>query len=56
MKLKKTIILLSNQVNEAFHCTKGLYEMKTKRRIAVIFFRADNCTDVIKIFSEDLCL
>ena len=28
MQLKKTIVLLSYQVNEAFYCTKGLHEMK----------------------------
>ena len=50
MKLKKTIVLLSYQVSEAFCCTKDLYEMKTKRGIGIIFFRMENYTDVIKNF------
>ena len=28
VKLKKTIVLLSGQVDDVFYCTKGLYETK----------------------------
>ena len=51
---KRPIVLLTCQVDEAFCCTEGLYEMK-KRDKGIIrevsyFFRADNCTDVIEKF------
>ena len=40
MQLKETIVLLSYQINEAFSCTKGLFEVK-KWGTGIIFFRPD---------------
>ena len=50
MKFKKTIFLLSYQVNEAFCCTKGKSVQDEKRGIGIIFFRTENYTDVIENF------
>ena len=33
-----------------FRCTKGLYEMRTKRGIGFICFRDDNHTDIVQNF------
>ena len=49
MKLD-TIVLLSYQVNEAFCCTKGLYEIEKLREVSVSIFRTENYTDVIENF------
>ena len=51
MKLKKTIVLLSYQVNEAFCCNEGLVRDEKLREVSVSqLFRAENYTDVIENF------
>ena len=47
---KDTIVLLSYQVNQAFCGTKGLYKMKNKGDIGIIFCHMKNYTDVIENF------
>ena len=51
---KDTIVLLSYQVNEAFCCTKGLYEMKTKERSRKPIFVLIITLMLSRIFSEAL--
>ena len=45
---KDKIVLLSHQVNKAFCCTKGLYEMKNYERYWYHIFCAYNYADVIE--------
>ena len=42
--------LYGSALPPGLRCTKGLYEMKTKRGIGFICFRDDNHTDIIQNF------
>ena len=55
MKLEDTIVLLNYQVNVAFCCTKGLYEMEKLREVLVSYVFVRRITLMLsRISSEPL--
>ena len=53
---KDTIVLLSYQVNEAFCCTKGLYEMEKLREVSVSYFFVQRITLMLSRISSELLM
>ena len=53
---RKRIVLLSYQVNEAFCCTKGLYEIEKLREVSVSYFFVRRITLMLSRISSELLM
>ena len=53
---KDTIVSLSYQVNEAFCCTKGLYEIEKPREVSMSYFFVRRITLMLSRISSELLI